>query len=461
MTHSYGRVALVMISVLVGIAALLLLAGGLPEGGIVLGIAVLAPYAFYVALARPLAFPFGLYVVLVPFDNVLGTGSFGTITKLLGIVSGVFLLLWIARRGTLAAPANSMLPLVLLMAWMIVSTLWALDQGVALAIMPTYAGLIVLYIALCFTPVTMRDFHAVLFCVVVGGLLGAAYGANIFYHNPSLAAHYPVGRLVIQVGESSIDPNHFANSLLFPLIALAMWALRTPRLTAKLVGIGGAALILTAIMLSGSREALLATSVAVLYLLWRSRYRLQIAIASIASIAISSSVQTSMWYRFASVLDTGGSGRASIWSVAIEAAKHRPIEGYGIGNFQTAYDIFYLSVHQTYPYGFSSPAHNIIFHYVVELGVVGLVLLGWFFLRMFRSLSDVDTAELHDYNVMFEAALIAIVVVSLSVDLFTYKYAWLVFAVAALYRNAALNALQSEQIRRQSSAMMALRPLRS
>lgn len=460
--QSYGRAAIVVISLLIGVAALLLLTSGLPANGLILAAVVAAPYALYVSLVRPLWFPFGLYVVLVPFDNVLSFGSFGTVTKLLGIVSGVFLLLWIARRGTNARPAGSMLPLVVLMGWMIASTFWALDQGVALQIMPTYAGLILLYIALCFTPVTLRDLRIFLVFVVAGGLAAAAYGSNMFYHNPALAAHYPMGRLVVQVGNSSIDPNHFSNSLLFPLLALGMWALRTPKVYAKLAGIAGLVLIVTAIMLSGSREALLASSIAILYLLWRSRYRLQILIAVGVTLAIATSVQTSMWYRFASVLDTGGSGRTSIWAVAIEAAKHRVIQGYGVGNFQTAYDMFYLSVHQTYPYGFSSPAHNIVFHYLVELGIVGLILLGWFFVRAFRSLGDVKgSAELSDLRLMLEASLIAIVVVALSVDLFTYKYAWLVFAAVALYRTAAMNEVQSAQMRRESSVMMAARPLRS
>ncbi len=85
-----GRWVLAAITVLVGAAAVLLLAAGLPVHGLVLGGAVLFPYLLYVAFTRPLAFPFGLYVLLVPFDNILSFGSFGTITKLLGIVSGAF-----------------------------------------------------------------------------------------------------------------------------------------------------------------------------------------------------------------------------------------------------------------------------------------------------------------------------------------------------------------------------------
>ena len=51
--------------------------------------------------------------------------------------------------------------------------------------------------------------------------------------------------------------------------------------------------------------------------------------------------------------------------------------------------------------------------------------------------------------------------VSLTIDLFTYKYAWLVFAVAALLRNAALGAQRSAPILVASSPMMRPRSARA
>lgn len=438
--QSYGRGALAAAAVLVAAGGALLLAAGLPMHGLALAAVVVGPLALYVAFVRPLLFPFALYVLLVPFDNLLLAGSFGTLTKLLGIVSGAFIVVWLARRRSAASVPASLLPLALLLLWMIASILWAPDPQSSLDILPTYAGLFALYAVLSLTPLTMSEFRFTLSCVVVAGLAAAAYGANVFYHNPMLAANAQDARLVIHFGKFYIDPNHFANSLLFPAAALGMWALRTPRLLAKLGGVGGVALILTAILLSGSREALIAFGVLALYLLWRSRYRLQILAASFAAMAVIQTVHTSMWQRFATAIATGGSGRTSIWAVAIEAAKHRLIAGYGVGNFEAAYDMYYLSVHQIYPYGWESPAHNIVFHYTVELGVIGFLLLAWFFYRQFRLLTPiVKTSDLYDYRVMLEGALLAIIVVSFSVDLFTYKYAWLVFFAVALFRNAAVS----------------------
>jgi O-antigen ligase len=318
-----------------------------------------------------------------------------------------------------------------------------------------------LYVALTFTPLTIRDFYSVITSVVLGGIVAAAYGATVFFQHPT-QAQLDTGRLIIQVGENIIDPNHFANALLFPAAVLGMWSLRTPRTYAKLFGIGGVGLILAAILYSGSREALIGFGAIVLYYLWRSRYRLQVLVATLGALIASFSIQTTIWSRFSTAMLTGGSGRSSIWAVAWEAAKHRPLQGYGIGNFQQAYDMFYLAVQQPYPYGWSSPAHNIVFHYAVELGVVGLALIVWFYCRVFRSLRIVERdSPLYDYRIMLEGALVAIAAVSFSVDLFTYKYAWLVISAAALFCNAVAGQVQSEEIRSQSSAMMEARPLRS
>jgi O-antigen ligase len=297
--------------------------------------------------------------------------------------------------------------------------------------------------------------------LVAGGLAAAAYGAQAFYHDPALVQSGTTARLVIRAGSVSIDPNHFGNALLFPLAIITMWALRSRSIAAKLVGIAGIALLTVAILLSGSREALAGVLLILAYYLLRSRYRLQLAIAAAAIFAVATTVQTSVWLRFASVLDTGGSGRTSIWAVALEAAKHRPVHGFGIGNFQQAYDLYYLAVHQTYPFGFSSPAHSLVLHYLVELGFVGLALIALFFWSEFRSLRHIGkSGELRDYRIAMEGSLIAIAFVSLTIDLFTYKYAWLVFFMIALMRSASVADHRKAEIRSARSAMIVARSAR-
>ncbi len=435
--HSLRVILAVFASVAVA-AAVLLLVGGVTLPALGLTVALAAPFALYAALKRPLDFPLGLYVLLVPFDNLLHTGGFGTLTKLLGIVAGAFLLLWIVRRGRTAAVGAPVLFLAALGVWMLASTLWALDQQAALDIMPTYAGLMLLYAALAMMPISADGFRRLLLLVVAGGLCAAAYGVHAFRTDPTFSQESQVMmRLVVQVGQEKIDPNHFADALLFPIAVITMWALRTPRLLAKLACIAGLTLLVVAILLSGSREALTATLLIAAYYFWRSRYRLQLVLAAAGVVAVAAGVQTSVFLRFASAIQTGGSGRTSIWAVALEAAKHRILQGYGIGNFTQTFDVFYLRVHQPYPYGWNGPAHNLILHYLVELGIVGLALIAGFFFAQFRSLRDIGrNSELYDYRIMMEAGLLAIVTVSMTIDLFTYKYAWLVFAMIALLRNA-------------------------
>ena len=455
-TRSAPEVLVIAAAVLVAGALVFLLVAGVSLSSIAFGCVAFAPIAIYVALKRPMDFPLGLYVVLIPFDNLLGTGSFGTITKLLGIVSGIFLLLWVARRRGIALRGRPVLVLIALLAWMLTSTLWAVDQSAALHILPTYAGLMLLYAVFAMTPISLSQYRTLLWLCVIGGICAAIYGIRSFHNDPSLTQENPAAvRLIVQVGQTYVDPNHFADALLFPTAAITMLALRSRRLVVKLACAGGVATLVAAILFSASREALTALALIVVYYVLRSRYRFQVALASALAVLSAATIQTSVWLRFSTALQTGGSGRTSIWGVAIEAAKHRLLQGYGIGNFTQAFDLFYLGVHQPYPYGWSSPAHNLVLHYLVEIGFVGLALIAAFFVTQFRSLRPIAPGtELYDYRVMMEASLIATATVSMTIDLFTYKYAWLVFAMIALLRNAASTPQTSEPIRAASTSMM-------
>ena len=456
-----ARVALAAFVVCVYAAAAYLLTRTSPFAPYVVFGMLLAPVAAYFAFVRPLVFPFGLYVLLVPFDNLLGQGQFGTLTKLLGIVSGACLLLWLLRYNGIALRGKPLAVLGLLAVWMLLTTAWALDQQAAGAILLTYGGLMLLFATLTMMPMSRRQLDGLFVLVALGGLAAAAYGAYVFYSNPTYALAANL-RLVVQSATTSIDPNHFAAAMLFPGLIVAMWSLRTKRLMLKFLGFASFALIALAILLSGSRGGFISLAVGLLYFLLRSRYRVQLLAVILILSSSLAGAKTSIWMRFAHAIDTGGSGRTSIWSVGAEAAKHRPVEGYGIGNFQQAYDLFYINVHQTYPYGFSSPAHNIVVHYLVELGIVGLALLGWFYVEQFRSLRHITRDDpLYDYRIVIEGALIAIGAMSLTIDLFTYKYAWLVFACAAMLAHAVPRRYASAEIRPASAAMIPARSARS
>jgi O-antigen ligase len=440
--RSFPLVVLAGATSLAAAAALALILIGVNSTSIALTALIVAPLALYFALDRPLDFPLGLYILLIPFDLLLQTGSVGTLTKLLGMVAGGFLLLWVARRRRISLTSRPAIVLLALMLWMLASSLWALEQGAALSIMSTYAGLMGLYIVLTMMPVSPAQFRRLLFLVGAGGVAAAIYGIHAFYADPTFAQTFAQQtadsmRLIVSVGNTKIDPNVFSDSLLLPIAVVAMWGLRSRRPLAKLISAGAVGLLVLAILYSGSREGISATFCIAGYYIWRSRYRFQVTLALATLIAGAVTAHTSVWLRFATAMDSGGSGRTSIWAVAVEAAKHRLLQGYGIGNFGYAYDLFYLGVHQLDPYGWESPAHNLVLHYMVELGVIGLALIAAFFVTQFLSLRVIPrTSDLYDYRIALEAALLATVIVSMTVDLFTYKYAWLTFSMIALLRNA-------------------------
>lgn len=458
-TSQLGPRAALAAIVPIGLAVAALLIGGMSFFTVGAILVVVAPLALYAALRWPLETLFGLYVALVPFDNLLNTGSFGTLTKLIGIVAGGFLLLWIVRRNLVSFSAPPLRILALLVIWMFVTALWAPDQKAALGMMATLCGLMLLYAVVSMMPATATQLRLLLTLVAIGGICAAAYGANKFYHDPALSqGALAMRRLVIQVGQYEIDPNHFSDALIFPAAILLMWSLSMRSLLVRAACIAGLGLIVASIMLSSSREGLIALVLIAAYYFWRSRYRLKLTVAFAGVALLAMSVQSSMFLRFANVWETGGSGRTSIWSVALEAAKHRPLQGYGIGNFVPAFNMFYLTTHQPYPYGWDSPAHNLVMHYLVETGLIGLGLIAAFFWAQFRSLREIGPEnEFYDYRLVFEATLLAIVAVSMTIDLFQYKYAWLVFAMLALFRNVAMGYQQRAEIRPTSAAMMSER----
>jgi exopolysaccharide production protein ExoQ len=446
---------------LLAAASLLFLVGGSSPFSSALIALFLAPIALYAALQYPLIFPLTVYVLLIPFDSLLGTGS-GTLTKLLGMISGAFLFIAVLRRRnvTISAP---IVVLVALTIWMVASGLWAIDQSAAFAILPTYVGLFLLYAVLAMTPISIQQFRWMLALTAVGGLCAAAYGIRMFYQNPAFAHESAnMMRLIVQSGDSQIDPNHFADALLFPIAIVTMWALRSRNPIVKLACVGGVIVLVTAILLAGSREGLIGVLLIMAYYVWRSRYRLQVILAGLLIGSGVATSPTSVWLRFTEAAQTGGSGRTSIWGVGFEAAKHRLLQGYGIGSFTHAFDMFYLAVPAIDPYGWESPAHNLILHYLVELGIVGLGLIALFFIAQFRSLPKVDrTSDFYDYRVVMEASLLAILTVSMTIDLFTYKYAWWVFTMVALLSKAVATSQASAPMRNASSPMMSARSARA
>jgi O-antigen ligase len=418
------------------VATAFLVSAGTPIRDTAIALGLLAPIAFYFAIVRPIVFPYGLYILLIPFDTLLGVSSAGTLTKMLGIATGMLLFFYCLRTRHTAAPVSTVWLLAAFLAWMTVSLLWAVNPELAAPWLVTYFGLAMLYAALALTPISLADFRFVLGATVGAFLIAAVVGIVSFHNLPqvnphdlrSLADH----RLVLRIGAFYIDPNDYADAFIFPIAIVMTLALRTRWLALKLGGAAILACMTAAMVMSGSRESLIALVVLIAYYAWRSRYRLQMLILSLVISVAAMPFAATLMTRFQSSLSTGGQGRTSIWAVGLTAVKHYGLVGSGIGSFPEVYNRFYLSVAQIYSFGWSAPPHNLLLHFWVELGIVGVALAIWIFVENFRMLRTIGrTHPLYDYRIMIEGGLIGVCTSSFFIDTFNAKWAWLVLATAA------------------------------
>jgi len=194
-----------------------------------------------------------------------------------------------------------------------------------------------------------------------------------------------IGRPPIEEGADYIqqqglilnDPNDLALILLFPLsFALARVVCRRGMMDASLAAIA-AGLILTGIIFTQSRGALLGV-VAVVGMLFLQRFQLKlpamIAVLLAAPIIftamnLSSRDNSGLTEAYQGELEDSAAHRLEAWETALSMAKARPITGVGNSNFGSLYRRF-----TNYWRNREMSAHSMWFQVLAELGIVGLAL---------------------------------------------------------------------------------------
>lgn len=431
-----AAICIVILALAAAVGAIML--AGTKTGFALAMLAVLGPVAAYAALTAPLVFPFALFVLLVPFDNLLGFSSAGTVTKLVAIASGMALVLYLVRTRRIVVPDRSILWWGALMLWVIASLLWAIDPKVGALRAATLLELMTLFAAVSFMPIDRRALGWVVAAVIASGVLAGGYGAYIFHSGIDVSKN---GRLFLSNDETLIDPNQFAAALILPLTLALMATVSVRRMSVRIVLLAALLVLGGGVAIAGSRGAFIALVVAFIYLVVRSRKRFALAAVGLGGVGIALAMYSNVLTRFSNATSTGGAGRADIWKVGLAAFREHPLFGYGYGNFPYAFDQAFLLVSQSYYTRWHRAAHNIIISTAVELGIIGVVLLLTACWKQFRSLRIIQPNDsLYSLRLAIEAAFIGVFVASLFLDTLTNKYFWLLLMLAALTRTAALGA---------------------
>lgn len=406
---------------------------GTKTGAAISLLATAGPALLWAAIIAPLAFPFGAYAILTPFDNILTMPEFGTLTRLLGIASGAALLFYMLRTRRFGEPHRNMAYWLLLNLWMGASVFWAIDVQSALALLPTAIQLFALYVVVAMFRIDLRGLRTVVGAITVGGVAAAVYGIYLY----KTGAADIQQRLWLKTDTGQLNPDHFAAALLLPICLVLIAALWSRRLEIRSAAIVSLLVLIAALFMTGSRGAMLGVVAILVYLFLRDPHRWQLAGASVG-VAVLGMVATGggLLSRWGIAVQNGGAGRVSIWQVGWIAFKQNWLFGAGYGNFPFAYDHAFMQTFQSFYANWHRASHNIILGTAVELGIIGLALLLLAWWGQFKLLEPIEqTDSRYPLRLALESALIGLFVCGMFADVMIEKYLWLAFMLVALTRN--------------------------
>jgi O-antigen ligase len=220
------------------------------------------------------------------------------------------------------------------------------------------------------------------------GVLAALYGiAQYFGFDPILSsATYLAGEGSYQIVRPPGPLGHsdyFAVFLLWPIfVGTALWATE-PRRSGRWLGVAAVLTGIVAVVLAGSRGALLGLAAGAAVLLWLRRPRLRTVAAGLtifaafATIFYLSPAGTRLRARaFWVSEDLRGGARLLLWRDSLRMSATRPWTGFGPDNFVAEFPQFQSpELARAFPDFYHESPHNMFLDALSGQGVAGVVLL--------------------------------------------------------------------------------------
>jgi O-antigen ligase len=385
-------------------------------------------------LLWPVQVTFGTFALLMPFDSipiVVGGGRVTALTWFLGAGCILVFLVLGLIGNRLRYPTRSAICWLLFMAWGSITTLWALDQRVALKVFPTAWSLLLLYVSAVSFPLTKKQLSWATLMAVAGGTAAAVSACYLYYHGAFYyygGGHHARGSLVS--GGSATDPNYFATSLLLPISLAIGHFLSSHNWLSKIGLLIATAAMAFAVFLSMSRGTLVALIVMAFFYAYKLRmsWRLLIPVSLLLLTLIA--VPESFWMRLEPANLRTGSGRTNIWVVGVAILKHYGLLGVGLNNFNTAFTDYagYAPVFN----GVFQDSHNTYLKIWAELGLVGLSLFIAALVFQLRAVGKSRSDPIHPAVLSCEAACLGLLASGCFIDLIWNKVFWLAWILLAI-----------------------------
>jgi putative inorganic carbon (HCO3(-)) transporter len=389
----------------------------------------LTPLIVYVSLSKPFIFPLGFYVFFIPFDElfILTGGRTGpTLTKLIAVLAILVLLLKGILEHKFRKPDSLVTWWLLFFLFCFASVLWSISPDHALYRIPTAVGLITLYLIVSTYKIQNNDYEILKWFVLAGGVVASLM---TIYNFQSIAA---VDRISLSIGSNTASLNGFAFGLLIPVSLCIEKMLLDKKLLLKILFGSILGVITFSIVITGSRGAM--TGVAVIILVYYLSLRNKIALSMlfiIVGIILFSFIPSFFIERWKDAIESGGTGRTTIWQIGLFSLQKYILTGAGLSNFPLAFTEF-MSYVPRYKTPSRAP-HNIYLGFLVELGIVGFSFMIMAIWQHFKATARVLFDRSFN-KVMLRAALSGILVSSFFLDTVWLKSFWLIFMMITMYK---------------------------
>jgi hypothetical protein len=214
-------------------------------------------------LRWPIVSTFGLYVMVLPFQNVAMFGT-ATVARYAGILAaGMLLVVGLSQRRLVRVPLVAFLWAGLVL-WAALTVTWALNTDAALFRLGSAINLVGLLLVAVSFDISREEFDRICVMAVIGGVASALMGYLFGY-----GAFEAGGRSTLAVGGVVANPNGFASSLLLPLALAVAGFMRFRTTAAKVASLAAIAFLGLGVYISISRSALLALAVMIAVMLYR------------------------------------------------------------------------------------------------------------------------------------------------------------------------------------------------
>ncbi len=403
---------------------------------------ILSPLIIYLCIHKPFIFPFGAYVFLLPFDNLLSVTGFeggATLTKLLGVLTILVLTIKGAFENKLKKPDAVLIWWVLFIMYGLLTVYWAINPERVLSKLPTAIGLILLYLVVASYKIQKSEFETIKWCILFGGFIAVLC---IIYNYHTGSFYYVEQRSGLKFGGRSVSPNVLGFILLLPIsVCIEMLLRQKNKLIIKSLFVIIAGVFAYGVLLTGSRGAALSVGIVIIVYILFLRQRLNLAIIlTVVGVLIYSLIPGYLFERFGSSIESGGSGRLDIWYAGWLAIKKYWVLGAGLNNFPEAYNQF--AQYSSNFIGWDLDSHNLYIGVLTDLGIVGITLMVVAMRKHYKAIQ----ARFTHYNintVMLKASFWAVLFCCIFGTHLWSKAFWLLWMMIMMHKNILEDKLNS------------------